>query len=165
MSKHEFPIPHYINLHQDIGQTPQDHISFDLIVLYNTTSQGNSYALTVVCNFTGYLMTTPIKDKKMATIVIHLFLEIMLKFSFPRILHSDNRTEFKSKLIEHHTQQLGIKKTYISHHHPQANGKLKHHIDSLKTAFGNEHSQESPHFVYFRCDPYLPHLAASYSQN
>ena len=26
--------------------------------------------------------------------------------------------------------------------------------------FLNEDSQESPHFLYFRCDPYLPHLAA-----
>ena len=25
--------------------------------------------------------------------------------------------------------------------------------------FPNEHSQESPHFLYFGCDPYLPHLA------
>ena len=26
--------------------------------------------------------------------------------------------------------------------------------------FPNEHSQESLHFLYLRCDPYLPHLAA-----
>ena len=26
--------------------------------------------------------------------------------------------------------------------------------------FPNEHSQESPHFLYFRCDPYLPHFTA-----
>ena len=25
--------------------------------------------------------------------------------------------------------------------------------------FPNEHSQESPHFLYFGCDPYLPNLA------
>ena len=25
--------------------------------------------------------------------------------------------------------------------------------------FPNEHSQELPHFLYFGCDPYLPHLA------
>ena len=25
--------------------------------------------------------------------------------------------------------------------------------------FLKEHSQQSPHFLYFRCDPYLPHLA------
>ena len=26
--------------------------------------------------------------------------------------------------------------------------------------FPNEHSHESPHFLYFGCDPYLPHVAA-----
>ena len=105
--------PNYINLHQEIAQTPQGHISIDLMGPYNTTSQGNAYALTVICNLTGYLMTTPISDKKTSTVAIHLFLEILLKFDFLRILHSDNRTEFKSKLMEQLTQQLGIKKTYI----------------------------------------------------
>ena len=57
------------------------------------------------------------------TVAIHLFLDIMLKFVFPRIQHSDNGTEFTSKLIEHLSQQLGIKKTYISPHQAQANGK------------------------------------------
>ena len=31
--------PHFINLHQDIAQTPQDHISIDLLGTYNVTSQ------------------------------------------------------------------------------------------------------------------------------
>ena len=93
--------PHFINFHQDIAQTAQDHISIDLLGPQNITSQGNSYALTTVSNLTGYLMTSPIKDKKMMTVATHLFSDIMLKFGFPRILHSDNRTECKSKLIEH----------------------------------------------------------------
>ena len=38
----------------------------------------------------------------------------MLKFGFPRILHSDNGTEFKSELIENLSQQPGIIKTFIS---------------------------------------------------
>ena len=49
----------------------------------------------------------------------------MLKFGFPRILHSDNGREFKSKLIYYLSQQLGIKKTYISPFHLQSNGKLE----------------------------------------
>ena len=65
--------PHYINIHQDITPTAQDHLSFDLIRPYNTISQGNSCALSLVCNFTGYLMTTPIPNKKTATVAIHLF--------------------------------------------------------------------------------------------
>ena len=54
-----------------------------------------------------------------------LFSKIFLKFGFPRILHSDNGTEFKLKLIEHLMQQLGIKKMDIPPHHPQSNGKLE----------------------------------------
>ena len=100
---------HFINLYQDIAQTPQDHISIDLLRPYNVTSQGNSYAIMAVCNLTGYLMTTPTKNKK-TTAATDLFLDSMLKFGFPRKLNSDNGTEFKSKLIEHLSQQLGIKR-------------------------------------------------------
>ena len=84
-----------------------------------------SYAYTTVCNLTGYLIRTPIKDKKTMTVATHLFSDIMLKFNFPRILHSDNGREFKSKLIEHLCQQLCIKKTYISPYHTQADRKLE----------------------------------------
>ena len=109
----------------------------------------------------------------------------MLKFSFPRILHSDNGTEFKSKLNEYLSQQPGIKKTCISPCFPQSNGKLepshrfikdytcKFSIDGVLewdqllphaiaafNWFPNENSQESPCCLYFRYDPYLPHLEA-----
>ena len=139
MSNHEFTKPHFINLHQDIALTLQDHISIDLLGPYNVTSQGNSYALTTVWNLTGYLMTTQIKAKKTMTVVNHLFSDIMLKFGFPRILPLIMGQNFKSRVIEHLSQQLGIKKTYICPHHSQANRKLESHIGLLKTAF--EHFQ------------------------
>ena len=104
MSNYEFTKTHIIDLHQDIAQTPQDHISIDCLGPYNVTSQGNSYTLTVVCNLTGYLITTPMKDKKTTTVVNHLFMDIMLKCGFLRILHSDNGMECKSKLIENLSQ-------------------------------------------------------------
>ena len=56
--------PNYINLHQEIAQTPQGHLLVDLIGPYNTTAQGNTYALTTICNLTGYLMTTPPSQRK-----------------------------------------------------------------------------------------------------
>ena len=102
--------PNFIELHQDIAQTPQDHLSTALLGPCNITSQVNSHALTAVCNLTGYLMTTPIKDQKTTPVANHLFSDIILKFSFPRILHSDNGTEFKSKLMENLFQQHSLKK-------------------------------------------------------
>ena len=74
-------------------------------------------------------MTTPIKDTKMIMIANHLFLDIMLIFGFPRILHSDNGTEFKPKLIENLSQQLGVRKTFISPCHPQAKRKLESSLE------------------------------------
>ena len=75
--------PNYINLHQKIAQTPQDHLSIDLIGPYNAILQGNTYVLTAICNLTGYLMTTPIPDKKTSSVAVHLFSEIFLNFGFP----------------------------------------------------------------------------------
>ena len=103
--------PHLTDLHQDIAQTPQDHVSIDHLGPYNITSQCNSYILSAVCTLTGYLMTTPIKDKKTTTVANHLFSDIMLKFGFPIIVHSDNGMECKPKFIENLSQQLGIKRT------------------------------------------------------
>ena len=107
--------------------------------------------------------------------------------SFLLSLHSDNGMEFKSKFIEYLSQQLDIKR-HISPCHPQANGKLESSHRFIKDCqfsiddvlewdqllpyaaaafnwFPNEHSQESTHFLYFRCDPYLSHLASFCSPN
>ena len=59
--------PNYRNLHHKIVHTLQDHLSVDLIRPYNTTTQGNTYALTAICNLTCYLMTTPIPDRMTST--------------------------------------------------------------------------------------------------
>ena len=69
-------------------------------------------------------MITPIKNK-ITSVVNHLFANIPLKWGFPRILHSDHGVEFKSKLMESLSQQLGIRTIIIFPHHQQANGKLE----------------------------------------
>ena len=56
--------PNYINIHQNITQTTHHHLSIDPMGPYNTKTQDNTYTLTAICNLTGYLMTTPIPDKK-----------------------------------------------------------------------------------------------------
>ena len=40
--------PNYINLHQDIVQTQQDHLSIDLMGPYNTTTQYYTHAITTI---------------------------------------------------------------------------------------------------------------------
>ena len=45
MPDNELQNPRFIDLHQAITQTPQDHLSIDLLGPYNATSQGNIYVL------------------------------------------------------------------------------------------------------------------------
>ena len=78
-----------------LHEPKQDHLFTNLLGPYNATSQGNLHILTAVCNLTGYLLTTPIRDKKTITVANPLFADIRLKFGFPRILHSDTDGKFK----------------------------------------------------------------------
>ena len=104
--------PKFIDLHQDIIQTPQDCLSIALLGSNNTTSQGNIYVFTMICNLTGYLMTTQIRNKSTTSVANYLFADIMLKWGFPRILHLDNGVEFKSKLMENLSQPVGIRTNF-----------------------------------------------------
>ena len=54
----------YINLCQEIAQTPQDYLSIDLMGPCKTTAPGNTYLLTTIYNLTGYHMTTPYPTKR-----------------------------------------------------------------------------------------------------
>ena len=83
------------------------------------------------------------------------------------------------KLMENLSQQLGTRKTFISPHHPQANGRVElsysfnkdcvwkcsvygvlewdqllPYATAASNCFPNIHSQESPQFLYFGRDPY-----------
>ena len=88
--------PNFIDLHQDIAQTPQDHISIGLSGPYNVASQDNSYTLTAICNLTGLTHDQPYQRQKDNNSSKPYILDIMLKFSFPRILHPISDMEFKS---------------------------------------------------------------------
>ena len=95
-----FQKPNYIHVHQEIAKTPQDHLSIDLIGPYSTTiRRQHKYSHS---NLQSHRLPydNHIPDKNTSTIAVYLLLEIFLKFVFPRILHSNNGTKFKLKLIK-----------------------------------------------------------------
>ena len=100
-----------------------DLISMDLIGEFKMGStQGNRYALTVICMLTGYTCCIAIADKSAESIVGAYIKEVYSKYGGSRKILSDNGTEFKNKLFEQVEHELGIEhKFYSPPYHPASN--------------------------------------------
>ena len=98
---------------------PMKFISMDLIGEFHPPSmKGNRYALTVICMFTGYTFCIPIPNKK----ADHVY----CKYGGSLKILSDNGTEFKNKLMEEVSKELGVEyKVYSPPYRPQSNGGIE----------------------------------------
>ena len=97
------------------------------------STQGNRYALTVICMLTGYTWCIPIPDKSAETIVKTYIREVYSKYRGSRNILSDNGTEFKNKLFEQVSQELFTEhKVYSPPYHPASNGRIEGFYSFLK---------------------------------
>ena len=161
---------------------PMKFISMDLIGEFHpSSSKGNRYALTVICMFSGYTFCVPLPDKKAETILKAYMDHVYCKHGGSLKILSDNGTEFKNKLMEEVSKELGVEyKVYLPPYRPQSNGRIESFHYFLKACiakhitpqlewddvvplacaaynfFPNEHSRESPFFLMFGRDPLLP---------
>ena len=161
---------------------PMKFISMDLIGEFHPpSSKGNRYALTVICMFTGFTFCVPLPDKKAQTVLKAYMDHFYSKYGGSLKILSDNGTEFKNRLMEEVSKELGVEyKEYSPPYRPQSNGRIESFHYFLKACiakhitpqlewddviplacaaynfFPNEHSRESPFFLMFGRDPLLP---------
>ena len=82
---------------------PMKFISMDLIgKFYPPSTKGNRYALTVICMFTGYTFCIPVPNK------MAYMDNVYCQFGGSLKILSDNGTEFKNKLMEEVSKELGV---------------------------------------------------------
>ena len=172
----------YATLHLDVATFPMQFISMDLIGKFHPpTSRKHQYALTVICMLTGYVFCVPLKTKTAEEVIQAYIDNVYSKFGGSLKLLSDNGTEFKNKMFEQISKELGLEyKLYTPPYHPASNGRIEGFHAFLKTCITkhvapqlewdtlvplacatynfipNEHSIESPFFLMFGRDPVLP---------
>ena len=171
----------YSKYNSEAEPAPMRFISMDLIGEFHPPSlKGNRYALTVICMFTGYTFCIPIPNKKAETVMKAYMNHVYCKYGGSFKILSDNGTEFKNKLMEEVSKELGVEyKVYSPPYRPQSNGRIESFHYFLKTCIAkhinpqlewddvvplacaaynflpNEHSRESPFFLMYRRDPLL----------
>ena len=180
--EHKKHVVKFSKMNFEAEPAPMRFISMDLIGEFHPpSSKGNRYALTVICMFTGYTFCIPIPNKMAKTVLKAYMDNIYCQFGGSIKILSDNGTEFKNRLMEEVSEELGVEyKIYSPPYRSQSNGRIesfhyflkaciaKHIAPQLEwddivplvcTAYNflpNEHSRESPYFLMFGRDPLLP---------
>ena len=97
-----------------------------------TTKAGHKYLLTIMDVTTRYPEAIPLRSTH-ARVVLKALLNFFTHFGLPLEIQSDRETNFTSKLSEKTMAEWGIKHVFSSVYHPQSQGALERHHQTLKT--------------------------------
>lgn len=112
---------------------PMDHVCIDLFGPLRTTPRGMNFVLLVTDVATRYTILTAIPNKRAATIARAMW-GIITTFGPPKIVQSDNGSEFKNSTMGALTELMGIDSRLTAPYKPQANGLAERHVRSAKDA-------------------------------
>lgn len=112
-------------LKQYIVGAPLERIAMDILGPLPVTPRGNRYVLVVSDYFTKWTEAYAIPDQSAETVAEKLVSEFVCRFGVPRQLHSDQGTNFESKVMSEVCKLLDIEKTRTTPLHPQSDGQVE----------------------------------------
>ena len=127
-----------------------DHIAVDTATSFPTSPSGNNVLLVVVCVYTRFAFLRAMPDKTAASVAANLF-AIFADFGFPRIIQSDNGTEFVNQLLDFLTKHTGIDHRLSTPYHPRGNGLAERFVQTSTRAIKKLLDTESHNW-----DRYVP---------
>lgn len=121
---------------------PFDHLAVDTISPNRVSDDGYLYILIVVDLATRFVLLRPLKTKLMEEIA-QQFVELFMIFGIPKIIQSDNGSEFANQLITELRQRGGFEHRFTTPYHPMANGVVERHVGTVMSVLrkhlqGNE---------------------------
>ena len=87
--------------------------------------------LVVTDYFTKWTESYAIPDQSATTVAEKLVSEFICRFGVPRQLHSDQGTNFESKVMAEVCKLLNIEKTRTTPLHPQSDGQVERYNRTL----------------------------------
>ena len=102
-----------------------ERLAMDILGPLPITPRNNRYVLVVSDYFTKWTEAYALPDQTAATIAETLVSEFVSRFGVPRQIHSDQGTNFESKLMEEVCKLLNIEKTRTTPLHPQSDGQVE----------------------------------------
>jgi len=119
-----------------------DRVHIDLVMGFPRTAAGHHGLLTIVDAASKYAQAYAITSKSALEISQHLFSWIST-FGPPRVIVSDNGTEFVNSVVAALSELFGVERAVTSPYHPAANGQVER-FNATITAALRAHSFQNP---------------------
>ncbi|EGT33479.1 hypothetical protein CAEBREN_32143, partial [Caenorhabditis brenneri] len=97
----------------------------DICGPFPITAEGNRYIFTIKDDFTKYVLAFPIIKQDATTIADVFVKEVVLKYGSPKVLLTDNGSNFKSVLFEKVLELVSVKHSFSAPYHKAANGSIE----------------------------------------
>ncbi len=108
-----------------VSGAPLDRVSTDITGPFPVSLNGNKYILVVTDYFTKWVEIYAIPDQTAYTCAEKILNEFICRYGCPYDLHSDQGTNYTSKLFTELCKLLEIRKTKSSPYRPQGNGQVE----------------------------------------
>ncbi len=103
---------------------PFNVVGIDLLQISRST-QGSVYILFCVDHLSRFVVLAPLSSKCAVTVAHAVVSPLICPYTTPRVLLSDNGTEFRNQILADICSQYNIKQTFITAHHPASNGLVE----------------------------------------
>lgn len=111
---------------------PFERIIMDCVGPLPRTKSGNQFLLTLMCASTRYPEAIPLR-KITSSSVVKAMTKFFSTFGLPRVIQTDQGTNFQSKLFKQVLKELNIQHTVSSAYHPESQGALERWHQTLKS--------------------------------
>ena len=151
------PPPRRVPLTQKPTGAPFDRIGMDILDTHRPAARGNRYILVISDYFSKYSDAFPLRRHTAKNVAQLLMTRWITYHGVPKVIHTDQGTEFESALMKNLTRLLGIKKTKTSPYRPQSDGlveRLNRSILAMLSAFVTERGND--------WDTHLPYVMMAY---
>ena len=105
---------------------PFERIAMDIVGPLPTTTRNNRYMLLVIDYYTRWPEAFALEHQYPHSVSFRLISKIISRYGAPYVIHTDQGTNFESKLIAELCKLYDIKKTRPMLYHPQSDGLVEH---------------------------------------
>ena len=117
--KNKAPLGQYL-----IG-APLERVALDIVGPFPRSDSGNKYVLVLGDYFTKWMEAYPLRNIEAQTVAETFVHEFVSRFGVPQELHTDQGTQFQSRVMNEICKILGIHKTRTTPFHPMSDGLVE----------------------------------------